>query len=151
VCKNINYIATSKHKTYKKARQRNQKGYVIKLLKLLTLARRQLSASSLIFVVICLGRSQQARRSSTSKKSYMHYIMITREYKRVRASITLPRQNIKAYKKARRRIPIRCNGIDIDDVLDDVPATRGSFPLRYLGLPLLIWSLRRRDFQFLED
>jgi hypothetical protein len=23
--------------------------------------------------------------------------------------------------------------------------------LRYLGLPLLVWSLRRRDLQFLED
>jgi hypothetical protein len=48
-------------------------------------------------------------------------------------------------------VPIRCNDIDLDDVLDGVPATRGTFPLRYLGLPLSIWSLRRRDFQFLED
>jgi hypothetical protein len=39
--------------------------------------------------------------------------------------------------------PIRCGEIDLDDVLQDIPATRASFPLRYLGLPLSIWSLRR--------
>jgi hypothetical protein len=30
-------------------------------------------------------------------------------------------------------------------------ATRASVPLRYLGLPLLIWSLRRVDFWHLKD
>jgi hypothetical protein len=48
-------------------------------------------------------------------------------------------------------VPIRCGNIDLDDILDGIPATRASFPLRYLGLPLSVWSLRRRDFQQLED
>jgi hypothetical protein len=48
-------------------------------------------------------------------------------------------------------VPIRCENIDLDDILDGIPATRASFPLRYLGLPLSVWSLRRRDFQHLED
>jgi hypothetical protein len=37
--------------------------------------------------------------------------------------------------------PIRCGEIDLDDVLQDIPAARASFPLQYLGLPLSIWSL----------
>jgi hypothetical protein len=46
---------------------------------------------------------------------------------------------------------IRCTNIDLNDVLHDIPATRASFPMRYLGLPLFVWCLRRRDFQHLED
>jgi hypothetical protein len=48
-------------------------------------------------------------------------------------------------------VPIRCRNIDLDAVLEGVPATRASFPLRYLGLPLSVWCLRRRDFQLLKD
>lgn len=48
-------------------------------------------------------------------------------------------------------VPIRCENIDLDDVLEGIPATRGSFPLRYLGLPLSVWRLKRSDFQHLED
>jgi hypothetical protein len=48
-------------------------------------------------------------------------------------------------------VPICCNNIDLDDVLEGIPATRASFPLRYLGLPLSLWCLRGRDFQHLED
>jgi hypothetical protein len=48
-------------------------------------------------------------------------------------------------------VPIRCEDIDLDVVLEDIPAARATFPLRYLGLPLSVWSLRRRDFQHLED
>jgi hypothetical protein len=48
-------------------------------------------------------------------------------------------------------VPIRCGSIDLDDVLEGIPATRASFPLRYLGLPLSVRCLRRRDFQHLED
>jgi hypothetical protein len=48
-------------------------------------------------------------------------------------------------------VPIRCGNIDLDEVLDGITATRASFPLRYLGLPLSVWSLRRKDFQYLED
>jgi hypothetical protein len=48
-------------------------------------------------------------------------------------------------------VPICCNNIDLDDILKGLPAMHTSFPLRYLGLPLLPWSLRRTDFQQLED
>jgi hypothetical protein len=48
-------------------------------------------------------------------------------------------------------VPIRCNNVDLDDVLEGILATRGTFSLRYLGLPLLIWCLRRRHFQHLEE
>jgi hypothetical protein len=48
-------------------------------------------------------------------------------------------------------VPIRCGNISLDEVLEGIPATCASFPLRYLGLPLSVWSLRRRYFQHLED
>jgi hypothetical protein len=48
-------------------------------------------------------------------------------------------------------VPNRCQNIDLDDVLDGILATRATFPLQYLGLPLSIWFLQRRDFQHLED
>jgi mannosylglycoprotein endo-beta-mannosidase len=48
-------------------------------------------------------------------------------------------------------VPIRCQNIDLDDVLEGILATRASFPLRYLGLPLSVWCLWCRDFQHLED
>jgi hypothetical protein len=48
-------------------------------------------------------------------------------------------------------VPIRCQNIDLDDVLEGISATRASFSLRYLGLPLSVWCLRRRDYQHLED
>jgi hypothetical protein len=48
-------------------------------------------------------------------------------------------------------VPIRCEDIDLDIILEGIPAAHATFPLRYLGLPLSVWSLRRRDFQHLED
>jgi hypothetical protein len=48
-------------------------------------------------------------------------------------------------------ILIRCGQIDLDEVLEGILVTRDSLPLQYLGLPLSVWSLRRRDFQHLED
>ena len=48
-------------------------------------------------------------------------------------------------------VPIRCSSIDLDVVLANFPATRDTFPLRYLGLPLSTHCLRKADFQFLED
>jgi hypothetical protein len=48
-------------------------------------------------------------------------------------------------------VPITCQNIDLDDVLDGISATRATFPLRHLGLPLSVWCLRCRDFQHLED
>jgi hypothetical protein len=46
---------------------------------------------------------------------------------------------------------IRCGQIDLDEVLEGILVTRDSLPLQYLGLPLSVWSLRRRGFQHLED
>jgi mannosylglycoprotein endo-beta-mannosidase len=40
-------------------------------------------------------------------------------------------------------VPIRCANINLDEILEGILATRASFPLRYLGLPLSVWSLRR--------
>jgi hypothetical protein len=48
-------------------------------------------------------------------------------------------------------VPIRCDNVDLDDVLEGLPAMLATFPLRYLGLPLSVWSFRRRDFQYFED
>jgi hypothetical protein len=48
-------------------------------------------------------------------------------------------------------VPIRCEDTDLDVVPEVIPAALATFPLRYLGLPLLLWSLRRRGFQHLED
>jgi len=47
--------------------------------------------------------------------------------------------------------PIRCEGIDLDDVLADFKAVRATFPMKYLGLPLSIRRLRKVDLQPLVD
>jgi hypothetical protein len=43
--------------------------------------------------------------------------------------------------------PIQCNIINLSDVLSGLPATRTSFPLKYLGLSLSMNRLKRADFQ----
>jgi hypothetical protein len=43
---------------------------------------------------------------------------------------------------------IRCEEIDLEDVLQSFPATKTSFPTWYLGLPL--HPIRRVEFQNLE-
>ena len=48
-------------------------------------------------------------------------------------------------------VPIRCLNINLNDVLDGLPMIRASFPIKYLGLPLSVWQLKRVDFQPLED
>jgi hypothetical protein len=48
-------------------------------------------------------------------------------------------------------VPIRCGQVDIDSILDGVPAARASFALRYPGLPLSVRCLKRVDFKHLED
>jgi hypothetical protein len=48
-------------------------------------------------------------------------------------------------------VPICCRNINLAEVLEDIPITHATFLLRYLGLPLSVWCLRRRDFQHLED
>ncbi|WVZ95330.1 hypothetical protein U9M48_041112 [Paspalum notatum var. saurae] len=48
-------------------------------------------------------------------------------------------------------IPIRCNGINLQSVLEGFPARRAAFPIKYLGLPLTNTRLCKMDFQFLVD
>jgi hypothetical protein len=48
-------------------------------------------------------------------------------------------------------IPIRCQGVDLDEVLCNFPARRTHFLTKYLGLPLTNTRLGRVDFQPLVD
>jgi hypothetical protein len=48
-------------------------------------------------------------------------------------------------------VPIRCDDIDLPHVLHSFPAVIKSFPVRYLGLPLTVYRLKRSDLQHLED
>ena len=48
-------------------------------------------------------------------------------------------------------VPIRCANLDLMHILHSIPASRASFPIKYLGLPLLVCQLRKVDFQYLED
>ncbi|KAK1645141.1 hypothetical protein QYE76_062946 [Lolium multiflorum] len=48
-------------------------------------------------------------------------------------------------------VPIRCNDIDLTQVLNGLPATTTSFPLKYLCLPQGVRRLKRSHFQYLED
>ena len=43
--------------------------------------------------------------------------------------------------------PIRCSDLDLDVILADFHATRASFPIKYLGMPLSLGKLRRADMQ----
>jgi len=47
--------------------------------------------------------------------------------------------------------PIACDGINLDNILADLPVARATFPLKYLGLPLTVRRLRKIDFQPLID
>ena len=48
-------------------------------------------------------------------------------------------------------VPIRCEHINLDDVLENFPASRATFPIKYLGLPLSVRRLKRVDYQPLAD
>ena len=48
-------------------------------------------------------------------------------------------------------VPIRCRHLQLDNILQNFPAARASFPIKYLGLPLSVWRLKVQDFQFLVD
>lgn len=48
-------------------------------------------------------------------------------------------------------IPIRCEGIQLSEVLRNLPAKNGTFSVKYLGLPLSTTHLRMVDFQPLVD
>ena len=43
-------------------------------------------------------------------------------------------------------VPIRCRHLHHDTILQNFPAARASFPIKYLGLPLLVWQLKVWDF-----
>jgi hypothetical protein len=47
--------------------------------------------------------------------------------------------------------PIRCNEVDLIHVLQHLPATTTTFPMKYLGLPLAVKRLKRSHFQYIED
>lgn len=47
--------------------------------------------------------------------------------------------------------PIRCQEVDLDDILRSFSGARASFPLTYLGLPLTPGRLRKVHFQPLQD
>ena len=48
-------------------------------------------------------------------------------------------------------VPIRCEGLDIDDILTQLLARKSHFPIKYLGLPLMTRRLKHVDFQPLID
>jgi hypothetical protein len=48
-------------------------------------------------------------------------------------------------------VPIRCNEVDLVHVLQDLPATTTTFPMKYHGLPLAAKRLKRSHFQYIED
>lgn len=47
--------------------------------------------------------------------------------------------------------PIRCSGIDVDEVLRDFLGVRVSFPVKYLGLPLTLGRVRLVHLQHIQD
>lgn len=47
--------------------------------------------------------------------------------------------------------PIRCNHINLENTLQNFPTTMTTFHIRYLGLPLSVWTLKKVDFQYLLD
>jgi hypothetical protein len=47
--------------------------------------------------------------------------------------------------------PIRCAGLDLDDVLHDFAGPRVSFPTQYLGLPLTLARLKMVHLQYIQD
>jgi hypothetical protein len=48
-------------------------------------------------------------------------------------------------------VPIRCRGLNLNQILDSFPAARATFPLKYLGLPLTLMRLRKVDCHPLLD
>lgn len=47
--------------------------------------------------------------------------------------------------------PIRCQGLDMDEVLSDFPGPRVNFPIQYLGLPLTLGRLKMVHLQYIHD
>jgi len=47
--------------------------------------------------------------------------------------------------------PIRCMGLDMEQILQDFPRPRVAFPMQYLGLPLTLGRLRMVHLQYIQD
>ena len=47
--------------------------------------------------------------------------------------------------------PIRCVGLDMEEILQDFPGPRVNFPMQYLGLPLTLGRLRMVHLQYIQD
>jgi hypothetical protein len=47
--------------------------------------------------------------------------------------------------------PIRCEGLDISRIVEQMQVKQGSLPCKYLGLPLRLGRIRREDEQVLVD
>jgi hypothetical protein len=48
-------------------------------------------------------------------------------------------------------VPIKCAGLNLDEILAGFPASRSQFPIKYLGIPLSVERLKKVDFQYLLD
>ncbi|WVZ95115.1 hypothetical protein U9M48_040917, partial [Paspalum notatum var. saurae] len=52
-------------------------------------------------------------------------------------------------------VPIKCEGLNLDEILAGFPASRTNFPIRYLGIPLTVARLKKGskkvDFQYMID
>ena len=48
-------------------------------------------------------------------------------------------------------IPIRCEGLNLNNILAHSPTKVSCFPIKYLGLSLTVKHLKRVDFQSLVD
>lgn len=48
-------------------------------------------------------------------------------------------------------IPIRCNDLDLEQILAPFAGERGQFPMTYLGLPLMVGRLRLIHLQPMQD
>ena len=51
----------------------------------------------------------------------------------------------------RHNVGLRVSWCDVLPFLQSMRAVRASFPVKYLGLPLSVWQLKKVDFQYLED
>jgi hypothetical protein len=48
-------------------------------------------------------------------------------------------------------LPICCDDVNLDEIVDGISVVRASFPMKYLGISMSMWHLSRVDFQHFED
>jgi hypothetical protein len=48
-------------------------------------------------------------------------------------------------------VPIKCVGLNLDDILVGFPTSRTKFSIKYLGIPLIVERLKKVDFKYLLD